>query len=67
MYDCPQCGSVIDDEDGKCPVCGFNFNYLLNCPYKVSNRCLHNSRECYIEGLNFELCELYLHKSGISY
>lgn len=66
MHECPKCGFNIEKifED-RCPQCGFNFNYLLTCPYRLSNKCVHNSKDCYIEGLNYELCEIYLHKSGI--
>lgn len=65
MHDCPQCGYTIEDEGcERCPECGFNFNYLLDCPHKLSNKCIHNGKECYIEGLNFEACQIYLHKIG---
>lgn len=65
MNVCPNCGKELNDED-KCSVCGFDFNYILNCPYKISGKCIHNQKDCYIEGLNFELCEIYLKKSGIN-
>ena len=66
MFECPKCGFDIEDDDlEKCPKCGFNFNTLLNCPYKINGKCIHNSLDCYIEGLSFELCEMYLHKNNI--
>jgi transposase-like protein len=64
MNTCPNCGFESEDLE-KCPECGFNFNYLLDCPYKISDKCIHTNKDCYIEGLNFELCEIYLHKAGI--
>ena len=33
--------------------------------FKISDKCIHTNKDCYIEGLNFELCEIYLHKTGI--
>ena len=29
----------------KCPECGFNFNYLLDCPYKISDKCIHTNKD----------------------
>lgn len=67
MHECPRCNFKIEQAfNDHCPNCGFNFNYLLNCPYKLSNKCVHIHKDCFIEGLNYELCEVYLHKSGIS-
>ena len=63
--DCPYCGKELDDTIERCPYCGFNYNATLGCPYRISERCLHNNRECYIEGLNYESCSIYLHKTGI--
>jgi hypothetical protein len=64
MHECPQCAAVLDQDEERCPKCGFNFNYLLDCPYKME-KCIHTNKQCYIEGLNYELCEIYLHKAGI--
>jgi len=67
MHECPQCGfDITQIGEDKCPECGFNFNYLLSCPYKISGKCIHNQKDCYIEGLNYENCTIYLHKSAIS-
>lgn len=66
MHECPNCGFEIqEDFKDRCPNCGFNFNYLLNCPYKLSGNCIHSQKECFVEGLNYELCSIYLHKAGI--
>lgn len=66
MHECPQCGfEMQDDSMEKCPKCGFNFNYVLDCPYIVNGNCIHTKKPCYIEGLNYESCQTYLHKSGI--
>lgn len=64
MHECPQCSTLMEEDVERCPKCGFNFNYLLEYPYKVG-KCIHNDKECYIEGLNYELCDIYLHKAGI--
>ena len=64
MYNCPQCGNEINDEE-ICNKCGFNINETLSCPYKISGNCVHNQTECKINGLNYEDCEIYLHKAGI--
>lgn len=66
MFECPNCGFIIEQEEMECcPKCSFNFNYLLQCPYKISNKCVHTSKDCYLEGLNYENCFIYLHKVGI--
>ena len=66
MHECPNCGfNIQEDNIEKCPNCSFNFNYLLGCPYKISNKCVHTSKDCYSEGLNYESCSMYLHKAGI--
>ena len=62
MSICPKCGKEVKLEVCEC---GFNFNDLLTCPYKISNKCIHNQNKCEIYGLNFEDCKMYLHKSGI--
>lgn len=42
MHECPNCGfNIQEDNIEKCPNCSFNFNYLLGCPYKISNKCVH--------------------------
>ena len=64
MHVCPQCGRELLEDEEKCPECGFNFNYLLDCPQKISGKCIHNGKDCYIEGLNFEACTIFLHKIG---
>lgn len=67
MHTCPNCGFDIQDEGlESCPQCSFNFSLLLSCPYTLSNKCVHTNKDCYIEGLNYELCSIYLHKSGIN-
>ena len=65
MQICPQCNNEFEDSLERCPQCGYNFNAILNCPYKISLKCIHNSKDCFIEGLNYEMCEIYLHKAGI--
>lgn len=62
MYPCPNCGKEIDTDICDC---GFNINETITCAYKISGNCVHTNKECNIEGLNYELCEIYLHKSGI--
>ena len=52
MHECPQCAAVLDQDEERCPKCGFNFNYLLDCPYKME-KCIHTNKQCYIEGLNY--------------
>ena len=64
MNICPQCGKELDDRE-ICDVCGFNFNYTLSCPHKLSGKCVHNQKDCFIEGLNLEDCQLFLHSTGI--
>ena len=67
MHQCPQCGFEITDVNIEiCPQCEFDFNDTLSCPYKISNRCVHNGVPCAIKGLDYELCKMYLHKSGIT-
>ena len=66
MHTCPNCNFDITDNSEICPECGFDFNTTLSCPYKISNKCIHRQKECGVYGLDYELCELYLHKSGIS-
>ena len=66
MHTCPNCNFELTEEE-KCPNCGFNFNYFLNCPYKENNKCIHTKKDCYVEGLNFESCSIYLHKTGIEF
>ena len=63
MYNCPNCGKELDDE--IC-TCGFNINETLSCPYTISGNCIHTNKECKITGLDYESCEVYLHKAGIS-
>lgn len=63
MYECPNCGKLIEED--KCE-CGFNVNETLSCPYRISNKCIHESKECDVYGLDYELCDIYLHKTGIS-
>lgn len=66
MHECPNCGFDMEDDSLEtCPKCGFNFNYYLDCPYVMGNVCIHNNQPCYIEGLNYESCQVYLHKAGI--
>ena len=65
MQICPQCNNEFEDNLEKCPRCGYNYNTFLNCPYKISGNCVHLQEECDIQGLNFEDCTIYLHKSGI--
>ena len=64
MYNCPQCGFEIDNEE-ICPRCGFDINTTLSCPYKISKRCVHSGTSCNVYGLNYEDCNTYLHKAGI--
>ncbi len=64
MNICPQCGKELEDKE-ICDNCGFNFNYMLNCPHKLSGKCIHNQKDCYIEGLNYEDCGIFLHSTGI--
>lgn len=66
MHQCPNCGYEIEPDLECCPQCAFNFNFMLNCPYKLSGKCVHNHQDCFIEGLNYEDCTIYLHKAGIS-
>lgn len=62
MYDCPKCGKEIDTDTCEC---GFNVNETLSCPYLISGNCIHTNKECDVYGLDYELCSVYLHKSGI--
>ena len=67
MHECPECAFIMEDSSVEiCPNCGFDFNATISCPYKISNRCIHNQNVCAIYGLNYEDCKIYLHKSGIS-
>lgn len=63
MYSCPNCNTEIEEE--ICPNCGFDINTTLSCPYKISKKCVHNKQECPNYGLKYELCQIYLIKSGI--
>ena len=66
MHMCPNCGNELKEDDiEKCPNCDFDFNDTLTCPQKVSNRCIHTQQVCDIQGLNFELCKTFLHKTGM--
>lgn len=63
---CPQCNFEIEDSGCEiCPQCNFDFNDTISCPYKISRRCVHISRECNVYGLGYEECKIYLNKSGI--
>jgi len=64
MYQCPQCGREIETEICEC---GFNINETLSCPYLMSGNCIHTHNECNVYGLDYEICETYLHKSGIQF
>lgn len=67
MHDCPNCGFTINDMNKEiCPNCNFDFNDTISCAYKISNKCVHTNKECNIRGLDFELCKIYLHNSGIT-
>ena len=67
MHTCPNCGNNIKELDVYiCPECNFDFNSTVSCPYKISNKCVHKKIECTINGLDYELCKLYLHCSGIT-
>ena len=63
MYECPNCGKLIDEDTCEC---GFDVNETLGCPYKISGNCIHNQKECKVIGLDYELCNIYLHKAGIN-
>lgn len=62
MYTCPQCGKDLETDTCEC---GFDINETLGCPYKISGNCIHTHIECNINGLGYEECGVYLHKSGI--
>lgn len=62
MFTCPQCGKEIDSDTCEC---GFDIATTLGCPYKISGNCVHTNETCEIVGLNYEDCNIYLHKSGI--
>ena len=62
MYSCPNCGKEIDTDTCDC---GFDINETISCPYLMSGNCIHTNLECSIQGLSFELCDIYLHKAGI--
>ena len=64
MYMCPQCGKEIDTEVCEC---GVDINETLGCAYKISGNCVHTNKECNVRGLDYEECEIYLHKAGIEY
>ena len=67
MHTCPNCGKDIQKLDlYVCPNCQFDFNDTVSCPYKISNKCVHNNKNCTLIGFNYEECKLYLHCSGIS-
>lgn len=66
MSQCPNCGFKMADDIDICPKCAFDFNSVLACPYKISLRCIYNNTKCYVEGLNFEDCGVYLTQCGIS-
>ena len=67
MHDCPNCGNTIKDSSIEiCPNCNFDFNDTISCPYKISNRCIHLNKPCTIKGLDYEVCKIYLNKSGIA-
>lgn len=64
MYTCPNCGKDIDTE--RCE-CGFDVNDTLSCPYLMSLNCVHTNMECKVTGLNYEDCDIYLHKAGLQW
>lgn len=63
--DCPNCGMIMEIDQEVCNMCGFDFNDTLQCPYRISNRCIFSQLECKKIGLQYENCQTYLTKSGI--
>lgn len=64
MYECPNCGSMLETVE-TCPNCKYNIACTFSCPFKVSGNCVHEHIECNIEGLDYEVCKIYLKQAGI--
>ena len=63
---CPQCGfEIVEFNLELCPKCGFDFNSYIDCPHKISNRCVHSGLKCDVAGLNYEICKVFMHKCGL--
>lgn len=61
-YYCPNCGYIFADEDTeKCPMCDFDFNDFITCPYKPEGQeiCSVTNKVCNIKGMAFEPCEVF--------
>lgn len=58
---CPECGYVFANEDTeKCPMCGFDYNDFITCPYKEEDKtCSLTQKKCDIIGMAFEPCEVF--------